>query len=270
MYDKVKEAFSKQSGIFDEYEEQNEILKWMRNFTRKHVLKYLQEGDEILELNAGTGLDAVFFAEKGHKIYCIDISEGMLEKLSAKVEDKNLSSLISFQLLSFEELNRLNKKSFDYIFSNFGGLNCAENLDTVFKHFPHILKPGGRVTLIIMPVVSPWEIILAAKGNFKSAFRRFHKNGIQANVEGVKFQTYYYNVQNVIEALGTQFKVLEIQGLGSVSPPPFMINFPRRYPKLYKNLTVLDEKISNLFPFNRWADHFILTAEFIPGKKSSE
>jgi ubiquinone/menaquinone biosynthesis C-methylase UbiE len=258
----VKEAFSRQSEVFDDLEDKNEILKWMRSITRKHVLRHLKPGDRILELNAGTGLDAVYFAGKGYKIQCTDISEGMLNKLASKVEELNLSELVTYQLLSFTELDKLGAKKFDYIFSNFGGLNCTGNLSDVFTHFDKILSPQGRVTLVIIPPVCPWEIALMFKGNFKTAFRRLKKGGIQANVEGIKFKTWYYSVSETIKALGPAFRLIETQGLASISPPPYMINFPVRFPSLYKRLTRIDESISGLFPFNRWADHFILTAEY--------
>jgi ubiquinone/menaquinone biosynthesis C-methylase UbiE len=263
-FDYVKEAFTRQSEIFDRYEERNQILKWMRSVTYEHISKHLRKNDYLLELNSGTGIDAVHFAEEGYKIHCIDISEGMLRKLDEKIREKNLTNRISYQLLSFTELNSLNRNSFDYIFSNFGGLNCVENLSVVFAHFSRILKPGGRVTMIIIPHVCPWELALSLKGNFKVAFRRLHKNGVTANVEGINFMTYYHSVSKTIKALGPEFRIIDIQGLASVSPPPYMINFPKRFPRLYKALTRLDEKISGIFPFNRCADHFILTAEFDP------
>lgn len=264
MFDSVKEAFSRQSEYFDEYEEQNQILKWMRNVTRAHISKYLRNKDRILELNAGTGLDAVYFAEKGNKIHCIDISDGMLKKLDEKINTGKLNTLISYQVLSFTELDKLKNNSFDYIFSNFGGLNCIENLKDVFIHFSNILEPGGKVTLVIIPPVCPWELSLIFKGNFKTAFRRLHKNGITANVEGIQFTTYYHSVSKTIDALGPDFRIIDIQGLASVSPPPYMINFPIKLHNLYKILTRFDEKLSRYFPFNRCADHFILTAEYNP------
>jgi len=262
--DSVKEAFSRQAEIFDEYEAGNDILKWMRSITREHISRHLRENDHILELNCGTGLDAIYFAKKDYKIHCIDISEGMLRKLDEKIFKSNLESLISYQLLSFTELNKLNGKSVDYIFSNFGGLNCIRNLADVFTHFQKILKPGGRVTLVIIPPVCPWELALLFKGKFRTAFRRLHKNGVTANIEGVKFTTYYHGLSQTVKALGTDFRIIETQGLASISPPPYMINFPKRFPRAYKMLTKIDKNISHLFPFNRWADHFILTAEFKP------
>jgi ubiquinone/menaquinone biosynthesis C-methylase UbiE len=264
MFNEVSEAFTRQSEIFDQYEKGNEILKWMRAQTQIHVSKYLKRGDEILELNSGTGIDAVFFAEMGHKVFCTDISSGMLHKLKEKIKKYNFDKKINSCLLSYMELDKLGDKSFDYIFSNFGGINCTGNPSQVFTQFKKILKPGGIVSLVIIPPICPWELALVFKGNFKTAFRRLHKNGIKANVEGVKFQIYYYSANKIRKALGNNFNVLEIQGLASVSPPPYMDNFPRSYPNLYKILTRIDENVSHLFPFNKWADHFILTAEYRP------
>lgn len=271
MYEAINEAFSRQSESFDDYEERNETLKWMRSITHKHILRYLKDNDTILELNSGSGIDAVFLGTRGFRIHCTDIAEGMMQKLEGKVHRMKLSNFISFQILSFTELNRLNKNSFDYIFSNFGGLNCAVDLNYLFRQFHNILKPGGRISLVIMPPICPWEIALVLRGKFKTAFRRLNKRGLLANVEGIRFPTYYYSAHDVREALGPDYKILDIQGLGSISPPPYMENFPKRYPKLFKILTLTDEKVSRYFPFNRFADHFILTAEYEPrGKTKSE
>jgi len=266
MFEEVKEAFNRQSGLFDDYESQNEILRWMRSAARGHILKYLKPGDKVLELNAGTGLDAVFLAEKGFTVHAIDISEGMLKKLSQKINRMKLQDKITFEELSYTELDKLKLKSnmlpFDFIFSNFGGLNCVADLRIVTKHFGQILKPGGKVCLVIMPPVSPWEIALALKGKFKPAFRRLHKGGITANVEGVKFQTYYHSLKKLKHALGKEFKLIEAQGLASISPPPYINNFPKRYPNIYKFLLSADKIFSHIFPFNRCADHYAATFEF--------
>ncbi len=264
--DPVKEAFTRQSEIFDEYEKNNDILKWMRSVTRAHVLMHIHSGDKILELNSGTGLDAVWFANQGYKIHCTDISEGMLNKLSNKIDKFNLNNLITYELLSYTDLDKIKVKQFDYIFSNFGGLNCTGDLSLVFDKFRGLINPGGRVTLVIIPQICIWELAHVIIGKYKTAFRRLHKNGVLANIEGIKFITYYYSVSDVKKALGKDFRVIEIQGLASVSPPPYMSNFPKLYPGLYRMLTGIDSKLSHIFPFNRWADHFILTAEYTPPK----
>jgi len=67
-FDLVKKAFSNQSEIFDKLDEQNMILKWMREIIYKHVKKYLRKNDSILELNDGIGINSVYFAKIGKKI----------------------------------------------------------------------------------------------------------------------------------------------------------------------------------------------------------
>lgn len=266
MFEPVEEAFDRQSEIFDEYEEHNVILKRMRCLVRQHLLRHLNSGDFILELNAGTGLDAVFLAQKEFCVHAIDLSEGMLKKLEAKINSYGLRDKISFELLSFTELDKLLKNNFDYIFSNFGGLNCVEDLTEVTKHLGKLLKPEGKLTFVIMPPVSFWEIAFVFKGKFKSAFRRLHKNGTMANIEGIKFSTYYHSLKKLKHTLGRNFKLVEVQGLASVSPPPYADNFPKRYPVLYKLLCFIDDRVSHIYPFNRCADHYIATFKFIPGQ----
>ena len=80
----VGEAFSKQSHLFDAIEERNEILQWMRDQIHSHCLRYFKEGSRVLELNCGTGIDAVFFAENGMQVHATDIAEGMLNELEKK------------------------------------------------------------------------------------------------------------------------------------------------------------------------------------------
>ncbi len=259
---RVEKAFSKQAATYDAYEADHPTLKWMRARVRRHVLKHLRPGDRILELNAGTGADAVFFAEKGWQVTATDISAGMLAKMKEKIENRGLGGKITAKRCSYLNLPSLGAAKFDYIFSNFGGLNCAADLNPVFRQFPALLADGGYVSMVIMPQICPWELALMLIGHFRTAVRRLHRQGIEAHIEGEYFQTSYHSPRKVMQALGKSFRLVKLEGLGSFTPPPFMENFPRNYPAAFRRLTNLDEKLCGFFPFNRWADHFILTAQF--------
>lgn len=264
----INEAFSRQAIAYDAYEEHHTILQWMRNQVRSHALSILKPADKILELNAGTGIDAVFFAKQGFKVHATDISDGMILQLKNKVDSLHLHDKISVQKCSFTELEKPQTGPFDYIFSNFGGLNCLADLTLVAHRLPEVLKPGGFVTVVMMPPVCPWELALIFRGHFKTAGRRLKRDGVLAHLEGVHFMTYYFTPHQVLSALGKNFKKTRLQGLASASPPPYMKNFPERHPRLYHFLTSIDERISHLPPFNSWADHFILTAQFMPKHKA--
>lgn len=278
-FQSVDEAFSKQSSVFDSLEEKNEILQWMRAEVHTHCLHHFKPGDQVLELNCGTGIDAIFFAEHGMHVHATDLSEAMLDELRNKIAKKKLSDKISVQQCSFTDISVAvvagketmlhaersrrvaGQKKFNHIFSDFGGLNCVQDIEQVISQFKNLLQPDGTVTLVIMPPVCPWEILLAIKGNFKTAFRRFKKNGADSNVEGIHFKTYYFSPSRIINAFGNDYRKLSLKGLGCFTPPPYLEKFPKQFPRLFKFLTRLDKNLAARFPFNRCADHFILTMQ---------
>jgi hypothetical protein len=133
----------------------------------------------------------------------------------------------------------------------------------VTHHFPDLLQKEGIITLVIMQPICPWELISALMGKFRYAFRRLKKNGTLAHVEGKYFQTYYFSPADVVSALGKNFRILDLQGLATFTPPPQREVFPDHYPRLFKLLNKLDEKLSRVWPFNTWGDHFIITAKYI-------
>ena len=256
----INRAFSKQSAHYDAHDEANPILRDMRKQVYSHVEYFLKPNSHILELNAGTGIDAVHFLSLGHRVHAIDISEGMIEEIRKKQHRYGVSDALTFERLSYQRLDLLAGRKFDHVFSNFGGLNCISDLSVVATQLPQLLKPGARITLVTMPPVCPWELITVLKGR-RNAFRRFRKGGVTAHVEGEYFDTYYHSLQNIMEAFGSDFRLLKSQGLAVFTPPPNHAAFPEKHPLIYKGLRKVDEMLRNWNPFNRWGDHIIVTLE---------
>jgi ubiquinone/menaquinone biosynthesis C-methylase UbiE len=263
-FNSINKAFTKQSLNYDRDDETNAILQWMRKIVRSHVFRYLKAGDKMLELNAGTGLDALYFSQKGYRVHSTDLSDGMVKEIEEKIKRFELSDKLSCQQCSYTELHQLKNVRYEYVFSNFGGLNCIPDLQEVIKHLPGLLSPGAHITFVIMPPVCPWEIGFLLKGNLRKAFRRMRKGGVSAHLEGEYFQTYYFTPSEVVKKFGKEFKKISLQGLASISPPPHSTHFQKKFPAVYNSLTRMDEKMSFMFPFNRWADHFILTMQYQP------
>jgi ubiquinone/menaquinone biosynthesis C-methylase UbiE len=256
------EAFSRQSLIFDQLEENNVILTWMRGRVRSQAIKLLKPGDHILELNSGTGLDAFYFHSLGLSVHATDVSEGMINVIQKKIGAAGNPVGISAERLSYTELNKIPACEFDYIFSNFGGLNCIPDLSIVINEFGRILKPGGRVTLVLMPEISPWEILTLLKGNTKMASRRFQKDGADSNVEGVHFKTWYFNPGRIKRMFGSDYKLLSLQSLGTFVPPPHHAEFGNKYPRLFKILSNIERTCSGMPLIRNMGDHYILSMEY--------
>lgn len=265
-WDAINAAFSKQSSHFDADDMANPILQQWRTRIYQHVDQFLRPNSKMLELNAGTGIDAVRFAGKGHTIHATDISNGMIAKLREKASVS--SGKITVQQVSFDQLDQVSGK-FDYVFSNFGGLNCIEDLAPVTKQLPKLLKDGAFITWVIMPRVSPWEWTWLLKGKFGEAFRRIKKQGASAHLEGEYFKTYYHSVAQIERSFNSQFRLLKSEGLGFFAPPPASQNFASRFPGISRFLDQTDHALSKKFPFHHWGDHVIVTFLFNAGNSSN-
>lgn len=257
----VSKAFSKQSVLFDEEDKNNPILQWMRNITRESVLSHIQKNAHILELNCGTGIDSVFFAKKGYQVTATDIAPDMLKQVERKIKRFSFEDKISVKQCSFNNIEQLQPLKFDYVFSNFGGLNCTQNLSAVIQNLKLLLNPGASATLVIMPPLCLWELALAFKGNFKIAFRRLKKNGILSDVEGIKFTTWYYSPEYVTKAFGKDFIIKEIKALGVFVPPPYLQKVAIKYPRFFRFTIQLEKLFSTTRFFRAAGDHFLITVQ---------
>ena len=172
-------AFTQQANKFDELYSGNTIIKYKRKRVREHLSKIIAPGQHILELNSGTGEDAIWLGQHSCKVHATDISIGMQKVLKQKVRDADLQKLITSEICSFTDLENLRERGpYDVIFSNFAGLNCTGDLDKVLASFANLLKPKGAVTLVLLPKFCLWEFLLIFKGKLKTATRRlFSRNG---------------------------------------------------------------------------------------------
>ena len=257
----AEKAFSKQSAVFDEIYSSNIIIQYKRKRVRDHLEQFLKPYSKILELNAGTGEDAVWFAQHDHTVHATDISKGMQEKLVEKVRQNLLEKQVTNELCSFNELQDLkNKGPYDMIFSNFAGLNCTSELDKVLHSFSPLLKPNGIVTLVILPKFCLWESLLFLKGDFKTAFRRFFSSkGVKAHMEGEYFTCWYYNPGYVIKNMKDMYEVLSVEGLCTLVPPSYLENFPAKRPSLYNLLKEKENKWKSKWPWKSIGDYYIIS-----------
>ncbi len=263
-FERVNVAYTTQAPLFDRIQNSNEILQWMRSRVHSAVEHYLRPGDRMLDINAGTGIDAEYFALKGHSVTAVDVAEGMVHQIRMKIERGALHRFLSVRQCSYTDVGKLYPEKFDHVLSNFGGLNCLSDLRSVAGQLMKILNPGAFLTLVIMPPVCPWEILHAVKGSFRLAFRRLHKKGIMARVEGHYFKAYYHTPEDVLRAFGERFTLVKLSGLASFVPPPYMEKFPQMFPRLFTVLKKLDERFSSFLPVNRWADQYIITLRYNP------
>jgi SAM-dependent methyltransferase len=104
----------------------------------------LKEGEHVLDLGSGGGLDCFLAAQKvgsGGKAVGLDMTQDMLELARRNAEKVGLSN-VEFHKGEMEKMP-FPDASFDVIISNCV-INLSPDKDAVFRESLRVLKPGGR------------------------------------------------------------------------------------------------------------------------------
>ncbi|MBI3243720.1 MAG: class I SAM-dependent methyltransferase [Chloroflexi bacterium] len=263
-FESVNLGFSRKAEVYDDYCENHPVIRWARGLERQSLMRRVRPGASILELNAGTGADAAFFAAQGYRVHATDLADGMIAAIEAKINAARSNDGFTVQQCSFTDLAEVRGGPFEAVFSNFGGLNCIPDLRVVTRQLSRLLKPGGHVVWVVMPPICPWELAQVVRGHWRTAARRLNRDGALANVEGAQVRTFYFRPSQVAGAFDSSFRLLARQSLSLFCPPSYMENFPRRFPGLTRRLMTLDEHFGKRWPFNCWGDFLVFTFQYLP------
>lgn len=217
---------------------------------------------KVLELNCGTGEDAVFFARHGSEIMATDISEKMLAVTNAKIIENHLQDKVITKTLDICNINNvIIPDKFDLVFSNFGGLNCVDerNLHNLFKKMWSCVNPGGRMILVIMPRFCAWEsIYFLSRFRFDKAFRRRKKTAQPASLGKNSIDIWYYDPEQIGELAEEYFKIKHVQPIGIAVPPSYFKKTFISNNRILKNLNAAEKKLNKFKRLSRMADHYLI------------
>lgn len=129
----------------------------------------LKEGETVLDLGCGAGLDLYFYAKAvgtNGKVYGLDISQDMISKARDNMEAAGVKNAEikcgHSDSLPFED------NFFDIVASN-GIYNLSPNKEKVMKEVFRVLKPGGRT--VFSEVVLKDSLPESIKKNIDDWFR---------------------------------------------------------------------------------------------------
>jgi SAM-dependent methyltransferase len=118
-------------------------------------------GDRVLELNCGTGVDALHLGDRGVHVLACDVAPRMIGVASRRLS--KLDTRVEFRTLATEKIleirDSVSSAQFDGAFSNFAGLNCVEDLSAVARDLAQLLKPHAQIVLCLFGPFCAWEIL---------------------------------------------------------------------------------------------------------------
>jgi SAM-dependent methyltransferase len=241
-------------------------------------------GDRVLELNCGTGEDAVYLGRRGVRVLATDIAPAMLDVARAKVARAGLEDVVEVELLAIEDLARRragketsgqDKSSqdacslspdlpvplsgpFDGALSNFGGLNCQADLRGVAAGLAGCLRPGALALLCVMGPLVPWEWAwFLLRREPARAFRRLRRGGV--GWRGLTIR--YPSIGAVRRAFAPAFRLRRASAVGALLPPSYAEGWAARHPRLLAHLARWERRLETLPPLPWLADHYLLELE---------
>ena len=124
-----------------------------------------RSGDRILDLGCGTGDDAVHLRGRGIEVYGIDSSQKMVEAACSRGVDAHWRWMEDLASVPGE---------FSGALSNFGALNCVQQLEPVARQLGRLISGQGHLALCVMGRFSRRETVrFLLQGKVLKAARRW-------------------------------------------------------------------------------------------------
>jgi ubiquinone/menaquinone biosynthesis C-methylase UbiE len=219
-------------------------------------------GQRILDIGCGTGEDAVHFAARGVAVYATDASPAMIQVAAAR-------GGFAVAVRSAEELAQIDGP-FDGAMSNFGALNCVQDLPGVARSLAALVRPGGSLAICILGRSCAWETLhYAVRFKFAKAFRRWRGRapaqpsqpcGIRLRLvhpseartaSSTGLTVYYPTVAEFRSAFAPNFQLRRWTGIGLLVPPSY-VKLPAT---LVAVLAACDHLLARLPLLRALADH---------------
>ena len=236
-------------------------------YQRERVWHYLDKLNlnskdvSALEINCGTGEDAVYLANLFQTVVATDLSSEMIRIAIEKSKQKKIDTIEFLATDMLEIRNRLPGRLFEMIFSNFGGLNCLneDQIQNLSSELEAMSNPGGNLILVIMGRRCLWEkLYFFLKGKTSMVNRRMISTGVNANIGTTHQKTYYYSPKEIKNHFSGNWSFSRVIPIGLFLPPSYLDPFFSKHPWLLKLLRSAEKIFGGLSVGADYADHYLI------------
>jgi ubiquinone/menaquinone biosynthesis C-methylase UbiE len=209
----------------------------------RFVEPLFRTGGRVLDIGCGAGDDAIALQARGVHVTGIDASPEMVRIARDRGVDASVRCA--------ENLDGLDQ-SFDGILSNFGALNCVQDLAAMRRPLARLTRPGGWLAICLMSRLCAWETIwYLLRGDLARATRRWSGEASSS----LSARVFYPTIATVRRAFAPDFKLHSWHGIGLAVPPSYVTGLSA---PAIRRLANLDRRLASL-PFLRtFSDHHLL------------
>ena len=255
-------AFDEAAATYDSDFAETMTGQWLRESVWSRLAPFVRPGMHALDLGCGTGEDALWLARQACRVTAADGSPAMLERVAAKAARLKLGQrvrTVRLDLNAPQEAEAPSGHPFDLVISNFGAINCVDDLAAFGRKLDHWIKPGGVVALVFMGRFCVWETAYYT-GRFDARAARRWSGRAHASVSGRTVPIRYWSKREITRALGPSFGLLAAQGVGTFLPPSYLFHWADRHTRTFRALAQCERFTSQLRPLSLMGDHTLVIA----------
>jgi SAM-dependent methyltransferase len=231
-----------------------------RRVVRAALVRAFPPGAKLLEIGGGTGEDAAWLAGQGRQVLLTDVSPAMVRIATEKLRSLGLPTPLVASADMLETIASDVPAPLDGAFSNFAALNCVTDLAPVGRGLAPLVRPGGKVLLVIFGVCPPGEwVVQLLRGDPRAAFRRASRGVVVARMGGREFPVRYHRGRDVVRAMAPAFRLTRRVGIGIFVPPSAAEPWISGHPAILQALERLDRIVSR--PLAIFGDHVLYEFE---------
>ncbi|MGP0075884.1 MAG: class I SAM-dependent methyltransferase [Bryobacteraceae bacterium] len=203
-------AFDWLASQYDRLWTRSRVGRLQREAVWRHIGALFEPGQSALELGCGTGEDALRLMRAGLRVRAIDASSEMIRIASNRGVDAEILPIENCGLI---------EETFDAVLSNFGALNCVEDLESLREPLARLVRPGGHLALCVMGPFCAWETIWSLlRGQPAKACRRWRKSVMSS----LGIRVFYPSRRRLEAAFSPQFTLVNWRGIGLCVPPSYI------------------------------------------------
>lgn len=252
------EAFDDLAADYDATFTATAIGRALRTLVWSRMDIVLRRSRRVLDLGCGTGEDAVRLASKGTEVVAIDSSANMVRAARRKAEHAGCQESIEFRCASMEDLRwMLDDRGFDGVLSNFGAINCVQDLPGLVRDVATRLQPGAALIWVMLGRRVPWEWAwYLVHGQPDRAWRRLQQEEVRWRGLTIRYPA----PSELAALLESDFIIQRVSPLGVALPPTYAAAWLERSAVLLRALTKLETLGQHCSALASWSDHYILEA----------
>jgi SAM-dependent methyltransferase len=253
-------------NVADDYDRHilgNRINRLLRDRSLAELRRTFARSHHLLEIGCGSGMETLPLLREGHEVFCVDISERMLDVVRRKARSDGVTERLRTERLAAASLpqllSELGPAAFDGAYSTYGALNCEADLSPLPPALHALIREGGRFVAGVYNRWCAFELVgYALTGQFARAFGRSDRP-VRVGSSRFCVDIYAHSPPMFAKTFAPWFVAERVAAVPVLLPPSDLVGYAEKFERGFDRIDRWDRFLAPRWPFELLGDHFLMT-----------